>query len=374
MLLWLLLLMSSARALSPSGFRSIVRVEQAPRLPVWPVVGGLVATALDLAKMKGAAAAVEENVGGRVAPMSLSQEEADPFILLVHHRHAFLPFDPIRPLFRLLLPERFPAHPHRGFETVTMTLKGGLKHRDSMGIKQEYADGDVQWLTAGSGMLHEEMWLGEQCELYQLWLNLPKSAKMAKPSAIVLKNEDHPIRKHGHDSREIRLDRSEEHDESVDAYPYVSKDYSPLDDEAATYLKTGPTRDDVRVSIIQLDKENSNFTTSVPADATVLIYCRKGQVKVGDDPLDQYCLAYTERGTSNLKLTATKPNSEVLFLCGLPLREPVAASGTWVVSNQAELVRADADYKAGRLGVPWDHELSDTDWQKWVQDYAPKNF
>ena len=65
----------------------------------------------------------------------------------------------------------FPAHPHRGFETVTMTLKGGLRHRDSFGMKQEYGDGDVQWLTAGRGMLHEEMWTSDEggnAELYQV--------------------------------------------------------------------------------------------------------------------------------------------------------------------------------------------------------------
>lgn len=113
--------------------------------------------------------------------MMLDVRDADPFVLLVHHRHRFSAWDPVRLIFRLLLPEGFPAHvragaryprldltrpparipalpqPHRGFETVTMTMHGGLVHRDSLGVKQKYGDGDVQWLTAGRGVLHEEM-------------------------------------------------------------------------------------------------------------------------------------------------------------------------------------------------------------------------
>ena len=100
----------------------------------------------------------------------------------MHHRHGFDFWDPIRPIFRAVLPEGFPAHPHIGFETVTMTMRGGLSHRDSTGVKQCYSDGDVQWLTAGRGVLHEEMWWWRdqdslqrgECELYQLWLNLPR--------------------------------------------------------------------------------------------------------------------------------------------------------------------------------------------------------
>ena len=141
------------------GERRVAKVEKPVRLPVWPVLNGLGCIALDLVGLGDAAAALEDKFGGRVAPMSLGPE-ANPFVLLVHHRHGFDAWDPVRPLFERLigLPEGFPAHPHRGFETVTMTLRGGLAHRDSAGVKETYGDGDVQWLTAGSGILHEEMW------------------------------------------------------------------------------------------------------------------------------------------------------------------------------------------------------------------------
>ena len=85
------------------------------------------------------------------------------------------------------MPEGFPAHPHRGFETVTYVLPGrtGLTHRDSEGCKMRYGDGAVQWMTAGRGMLHEEMWdtgAGTtDAELYQLWVNLPPASKLVPP-------------------------------------------------------------------------------------------------------------------------------------------------------------------------------------------------
>lgn len=174
--------------LSPQPF--LASLSAPPRLPVWPVFPGVVLSALDLLGQGPLARRLEdEGVGGRVAPMQLPPE-ASPFVLLVHHRHRFNSRQPVRPLSRLLLPEGFPAHPHRGFETVTMCLKGGMVHRDSLGLKQSYGEGrggDTQWLTAGGGLLHEEMWNGdEEQELYQLWVDLPARSKLDPPSLSVL--------------------------------------------------------------------------------------------------------------------------------------------------------------------------------------------
>ena len=138
------------------------RVVRHPRLPVWPAWQGIVLLALSLSPAtRPLADKLEAQFGGRVCPMQFDPVECDPFVLLVHHRHSFRPFDPFRPLFSaLILPEGFPAHPHRGFETVTYVLPGkaGLVHRDSLGCKMSYGDGACQWMTAGAGMLHEEMW------------------------------------------------------------------------------------------------------------------------------------------------------------------------------------------------------------------------
>lgn len=92
--------------------------------------------------------------GGRVIPMSFisadsisTSQPLSPFLLLVHHQHSFMPFDPTRTITNLFLPEGFPAHPHSGFSTVTITIDGGLKHRDSEGIIMDYGDGDTQCMT-----------------------------------------------------------------------------------------------------------------------------------------------------------------------------------------------------------------------------------
>jgi len=350
--------------------RSIARVDKPPRLPVWPVVTGLVCTALDLLSLKDQAAWVEDVFGGRVAPMMLDAELADPFVLLVHHRHAFAPWDPVRPLFRLLIAEGFPAHPHVGFETVTMTLRGGLKHRDSFGVAETYADGDVQWLTAGRGVLHEEMWHGAQCELYQLWLNLPRAHKGADPRTVVLRAEDtNEDVDHTEDETATGGGRVRNlFDLGGSLNIFTEKDKTP----GRRRARAGPGRPDVRLMRLELEP-GATFSATVPADATVLAYCRKGRVAIGDDVLERHALAYTTKGAEALVIegTSSEGTSDVLLLCGEPLREPVVASGTWVVSSERELELADRAYRAGRLGWPWDHELSDADWREWVAQYPP---
>ena len=138
------------------------RIVRHTRLPVWPAWQGLALGVLSqIPPLRGVADRLEDAFGGRVCPMQFDPNQADPFILLVHHRHAFRAFDFLRPIFSaVIMPEGFPAHPHRGFETVTYVLPGraGLTHRDSEGCKMRYGDGAVQWMTAGRGMLHEEMW------------------------------------------------------------------------------------------------------------------------------------------------------------------------------------------------------------------------
>ena len=183
-------------------------MEKHPRLPVWPAWFGIVYILLDLLVGKpNVGAWLEDRFGGRVCPMIFRDTAAsDPFLLVAHHRHSFNAFDPFRYLFRFLLPEGFPAHPHRGFETVTYVLRGGLVHRDSLGVKKSYGapkdsdgsgeDAAVQWMTAGSGILHEEMWRtgdvweSSDQELFQIWVNLPQTDKYASPRMQMLGRPD----------------------------------------------------------------------------------------------------------------------------------------------------------------------------------------
>jgi redox-sensitive bicupin YhaK (pirin superfamily) len=193
-----------------------LRIERFARLPVWPVWSGVLLFLLGLVFGKENASRLEMWMGGRVCPMILHQDNdknqhstTSPFLLLVHHNHRFPWWDAIgRTLTKQFLPEGFPAHPHRGFTTLTYILQGGFVHRDSMGIQQEYGDENnnnennnnnnsannnnniyhpVQWLFTGAGLLHEEMFSqAERQELYQMWINVPAAQKMGPPQVKVL--------------------------------------------------------------------------------------------------------------------------------------------------------------------------------------------
>ena len=335
--------------------RRVARLDKPIRLPVWPVVNGLACVALDLVGLGDAAAALEERFGGRVAPMSLGPD-ANPFVLLVHHRHGFDGWDPVRPVFeKLIVPEGFPAHPHRGFETVTMTLRGGLAHRDSAGVKETYGDGDVQWLTAGEGILHEEMWhwadksrRGE-CELYQLWVNLPAALSMSKPATEVLRAADLA---------------------TVAGDGVTETDLGGALTPDGAIRAPGAAREDVLLRKVEL-APGAAYARDVPADATALLYTRRGAVAVGGDAVPRHTLAYTEKDAGALRVTNDgDAPAEILLLVGMPIREPVVSSGTWVVSSEAELAQANADYGAGLLGRPWDHTISDDEWEKWNGKYG----
>lgn len=235
-----------------------------------------------------------------------------------------------------------------------MTVAGGLAHRDSIGVAECYGDGDVQWLTAGIGILHEEMWWhpqGRDCELYQLWVNSPRDAKTCQPETRVLKAVDLEIRASDGANETVLGGR--------------------LGDD--TGLNAGPHRDDIRLSRLDLEP-GATFTCDLPPDATALLYVRRGAVGVGDGAIvPRHNLAYTTRDADQLVLRNAhhSDRADVLLLCARPLRQPIAASGTWVVSDETELARADADYRAGKMGVPWAHTLTDEEWRAWLERYPP---
>jgi len=183
------------------GFPGRVAVQEQLALPVWPVVPGVISLGLEKLGFSYLGKRLLKSLGGRVVPMSLP-DAVSPFLLLVHHRHSFTPLDPFRAITNLFLPEGFSAHPHSGFDTLTYCIEGGLRHRCSQGLAMAYGDGDAQWMRAGRGTIHEEMWdidhgpekkeRFQRIELFQIWLDLPPDYKLVEPRTEILPRTDVP--------------------------------------------------------------------------------------------------------------------------------------------------------------------------------------
>ncbi len=220
----------------------------------------------------------------------------------------------------------FPPHPHRGFETVTYMLKGKMRHQDSVGNNGVIEDGGVQWMTAGSGIIHSEM--PEQTEGllsgFQLWVNLPASAKMTAPKYQEYKHQDIPI-EHAENGVSIKViaGKTNKGTTGVIQNDYVKPNYWDVNlTKGATLLET------------------------IPTSHHAFVYLYQGAVVVGDSgELHSNELAVLSPG-EQLKIHATS-DSRLIVVSGCPLQEPIKRAGPFVMNTQDELQQAYADYQAG---------------------------
>ncbi len=224
----------------------------------------------------------------------------------------------------------FPDHPHRGFETVTYMLAGRMRHHDSKGNSGLLTAGSVQWMTAGSGIVHSEMPEQENGLLwgFQLWVNLPASDKMTAPRY---------------------------QDIAPDRIPAVHGDNADVRVIAGHYNGAQGPVHAPRVDAIYLNvalQDNGAFTTQVPATHNAFVYVFDGEsVVIGDQRAAQEVrrgqLAVLTRGTS--VAVQAKAAARFLLVAGKPLGEPIARHGPIVMNTQAELRQAFADLSAGRF-------------------------
>jgi redox-sensitive bicupin YhaK (pirin superfamily) len=303
---------------------------------------------------EAAAAKLEETIGGRVCPNFFSPETTSPFIMLVHHSHSFFGLDPLRYVQRTFFPEGFPAHPHRGFVTVTYILKGGFSHRDSLGMKQMYGaeerhDGrHTQWLTTGAGMLHEEMFdvqgIWSRQELYQLWLNLPASEKLCAPKVDLLGDDECPV---------IEQDGGKT---------------LVLAGEFGGKKSVAPNLSDVSIFHVALTP-GATWNHVLPSShQTAILYVRQGTIQIGSTTVLPHYTVYFGKLGNELSIT-TDAGADFMFLSGAPLNEPVAAQGSMVMNAPDEINQAYADYQLQKMGVPWDHKISDAEWKDHVREF-----
>ncbi len=211
----------------------------------------------------------------------------------------------------------FETHPHRGMQTVTIVLEGALEHRDHTGAQGVLKQGDVQWMTAGRGVLHSEMPHGPVHTL-QLWLNLPRAMKMIPARYRDQRSADVPVRKL--ENGEVRVYAGR----SGDVQHAHGSDYP--------------------MSLLEIRLDKGELVQEMnPADRG-FIYVLEGSaegMQAGD-------VAWFEPGNGDLKIAAAEKFRGLLF-AGEPIKEPIVAYGPFVMSTQQEIVQAFQDYQAGRL-------------------------
>lgn len=221
----------------------------------------------------------------------------------------------------------FPNHPHRGFETVTYMLKGRMRHEDSLGNGGVIGPGDVQWMTAGRGLIHSEMPEQEEGLLqgFQLWVNLPAAKKMMEPKYRGFQSKDLPIE----ESEGTRV--------------------KVIAGETDRGLR-GPIEIDT-VSPIFFDielKASVSFVQSVPAELSGFLFVIGGAVRVGDvgTELREGTIGVLGEGEI-VKLRAAEGGAQLLLVAGRPLNEPVVRHGPFVMNTQTQIRQAIRDYQQG---------------------------
>jgi quercetin 2,3-dioxygenase len=304
------------------------------------------------------------------APLGFQWATIDPFLFCVHHLDRyprgdeqmapvaslvgrdlgsdFAGIDGWRMYHGSVVPG-FPQHPHRGFETVTFVRQGFVDHSDSLGATARFGRGDVQWLTAGKGIVHSEMFpllerdAPNPTELFQIWLNLPAADKLVEPYFTMLWSEDIP--------RHIVVD---DHGRTTTVTVIAGalaglKPLAPPPDSWASHA-------DADLAIWHLALEPGAAWDIPPTngpDTVRAFYVFEGSALVGEHDLTASTVAVLD-GTEPVAIAAGNAGAEALILQGRPIGEPVAQSGPFVMNDRAGVEQAFADYRAtGFGGWPW---------------------
>ncbi len=227
----------------------------------------------------------------------------------------------------------FPEHPHRGFDTVTYMLAGSMQHRDHLGNTGRLGPGDVQWMTAAHGILHSEMPQQENGLMhgFQLWINLPASEKMKPPAYQEFTASEIPALRL-ENGTEIKLIAGQL---DIDEVQLVG---------AVSGIATRPVYADILLAA------SSPLGLALPAGHKVLVYCYEGSLSIGADPatVGPSTLAVLSDGDM-LRLNSMTERSRCLLLAGIPLDEPIAHAGPFVMNTEEELQQAFEDYRRGVL-------------------------
>ncbi len=309
----------------------------------------------------------------QLLPLGMPWQTVDPFLFCVHHDDAypagnerlgpaaslagrdigqdFEGIDGWRMYHGDVVPG-FPGHPHRGFETVTIVLHGHIDHSDSLGATARFGAGDVQWLTAGKGIVHSEMFPlldpagPNPAELFQIWLNLPRASKMSEPHFKMLWRETLPTA------------------EFVDAAGKRTRVLVVAGDLADQQAPSPPpdswaARAEADVAIWSVAMEPGTtwkLPAAKPGTNRTLYFFEGSGLRVAGTPIPDRTGARV-RPDVDLELVAGPVANRVLVLQGRPIGEPVVQYGPFVMNSPAEIQQAFAEYRATEFGGwPWPAE------------------
>lgn len=255
----------------------------------------------------------------------LGMDRMNPFVMLDYNSKFNFP-----PAAK---PRGVGAHPHKGFETVTIAYKGRVAHHDSGGGGGIIGEGDVQWMTAASGVLHkeyhEEEWSkkGGEFQMVQLWVNLPAKDKKSKPKYQAIKHEDIKTYELENDKGKIEV---------------IAGKYKDVQGAASTFTP-------IEMYNVRLRKgAKADFST--PAHYNTALLVLEGSLKVNvteEAPTDNLVLMAKDGEDFTIEAT---DDALVLILSGEPINEPIAAHGPFVMNTRKELVEAFNEFNAGKFG------------------------
>ncbi len=254
----------------------------------------------------------------------LDMKRMDPFIMLDYNSKFHFPATD--------KPKGVGVHPHRGFETVTIAYEGSVSHHDSSGGGGTIHQGDVQWMTAASGVLHKEYHAeefykqGGIFQMVQLWVNLPAKDKMSAPKYQAIEHKSIPT---------VEVENG--------IIEVIAGEYNQTKGAASTFSPVNM----LNAKLNEGGKANFSF----PANYNTVLLVIEGEVKVNNQevvPTD-HLLLFTNEG-ENFSIEATA-NSVVLILSGEPLNEPIASYGPFVMNTQEQIREAFDDFNNGKFGT-----------------------
>lgn len=286
------------------------------------------------------------------------RETMSPFLMFDYAAPKKFPADPSR----VRKPRGVGQHPHRGFETVTIAFQGEVEHADSVGNRDVIGSGDVQWMTAGRGIIHEEYHSrtftknGGTFEMCQLWVNLPKKHKMTKPRYQPILSKDIPTVTFDEATTEDISAASEEKKDATNATTasvrVIAGSLNGVEGPAKTFSP-------VELWDVTMPRAGAVVNLPYPERSNCVVFVRRGGVNVfvddGNDAtrtesIGPQAVAILEPGGNTLRLSAHENDTSLLVMGGEPINEPIAARGPFVMNTVEELQQAMVDYSSGKMG------------------------